>query len=71
MNELPGQENQSYDLRKLSDPEFFTQWSAGRNRLFTTSRSSPEYRDIKRRYYALSIEYRRRTGGLAITNMDN
>jgi hypothetical protein len=57
-------------LQKLSDPDFFTQWAAFRSRLFFTPVDKPAYREIKRRYDALSVEYRRRTGGLAATSLD-
>jgi hypothetical protein len=64
--EVPG----TGELRKLSDPEFFTRWAAVRNLLFGTPSYKPEYREVKHLYGAVSAEYRRRTGGLAVTNMD-
>jgi transcriptional regulator with XRE-family HTH domain len=58
------------ELRNLSDPEFFTRWAAVRSLLFSTSSGKPEHRGIKDLYDAVSAEYRRRTGGLAVTNVD-
>jgi Bacterial regulatory proteins, gntR family/Helix-turn-helix domain len=58
------------ELRNLSDPEFFTRWAAVRNLLFSTPGDKPERREVKHLYDAVSAEYRRRTGGLAVTNVD-
>lgn len=71
MNEVPEQQDQSDELQKLSDPEFFAQWAAFRSRLFFTPVDKPGYHETKRRYDALSLEYRRRTGGLVSTNLDD
>jgi hypothetical protein len=72
MTELPGQEDRTGDLRELSDPEFFTQWAAARNRLFITPKGKPEHSEIKRWYDAVAAEYRRRIdGGLAVMDANN
>jgi hypothetical protein len=72
MTEPLGQKDWTSGLRKLSDPEFFTQWAAVRNRLFYISTGNPEHSSIKLQYCALTAEYRRRIGGgLAEPNQDN
>jgi hypothetical protein len=63
MTESPGQKDWARDIRRLSDPEFFTQWADVRNRLVFISEGKPEHRDIKLQYRALSAEYRRRIDG--------
>jgi hypothetical protein len=67
MSELSGQEDGSSDLRKLSDPEFFTYWAAIRNRLARTSTSSRVDDETKRRYDAVAAEYHRRLRGDGVT----
>jgi hypothetical protein len=64
MNELPGQKDQTGDLRELSDPEFFSQWAAVRSRLFRVPTSNPEHGEIRRLYDAAAAEYRRRIDGV-------
>jgi hypothetical protein len=63
MSELPGKKEWASDLRKLSDPEFFTQWAAVRNRLCRTTEGKAEYRETKQQYDAVAAEYRRRISG--------
>jgi hypothetical protein len=71
MNELPGKDERAGDLRRLSDPEFFTQWAAVRNRLSHVTEGKTEYREIKSQYAAVAAEYRRRiNGGLPESNVD-
>ena len=65
--EVPGTD----ELRKLSDPEFSARWAAVRNLLFSTPSDKPEHPRVKHLYDAVSAEYRRRTGGLAVTTMDH
>jgi len=60
MTERSGQKDRTGDLRELSDPEFFAQWAAVRNRLFSIPKGKPEHCEIKRRYDAMAAEYRRR-----------
>lgn len=68
MTELSGQKDWTGYLRKLSDPEFFTQWTAVRNRLFSTPKDKPEHCEIKRLYDAVAAEYRRRIEGGSARN---
>lgn len=63
MSELPGQGDGNSDLRKLSDPEFFTYWAAARNRLALTPSANPVHYEVKREYDAVAAEYRRRLNG--------
>jgi hypothetical protein len=63
MSELPGQGDESSDLRKLSDPEFFTYWAAIRNSLARTSTASRVHDETKRQYDAVAAEYHRRLSG--------
>lgn len=49
------------DLRELDDPEFFRHWAALRQRIALGGNSVPC--ELKRRYKAVSIEYRRRING--------
>jgi hypothetical protein len=66
MIEPTQQKDRAGDLRKLSDPEFFTRWAAVRTRLVLTPESEPRHYEIKRQYDAMKVEYRRRIdGGLA------
>jgi hypothetical protein len=51
------------NLQELSDPEFFAHWAAVRNRLFGTPKGKPGHCEIKRRYDAVTAEYRRRIDG--------
>jgi len=67
MTELPGQKDQTYDLRELSDPELFIHWATVRNRLFYIPVAKPEHHEIKRRYDAVAAEYRRRIDGVSAT----
>ena len=56
------------DLRGLGDPEFITRWAQLRQCLFYIAREEPMYPEVKRRYDALAVEYRRRMGGgLSVT----
>jgi hypothetical protein len=56
----------SDQIHELGDPEFMTWWAALRNSLFFIAKDNPEYADIKRRYAAAGVEFRRRmNGGLA------
>ena len=72
MTELPGQKDRTGDLRKLSDPEFFTRWAAVRNRLVQTPEGKPGHSEIKRKYEAVTAEYHRRIdGGLAVIDPDD
>jgi hypothetical protein len=71
MNEPPGKTERVGDLRKLSDPDFFTQWAAVRNRLSRITEGEAEYHEIKSQYAAVAAEYRRRiNGGLSDSNTD-
>jgi hypothetical protein len=63
MSELPGQGDGTSDLRKLSDPEFFTYWAALRNRLARSSTASRVHGETKRQYDAVAAEYHRRLSG--------
>ena len=63
MNELPGKKEWTGDLRKLSDPEFFTQWAAARSRLFHIPKGKAGYGEAKIQYDAIAAEYRRRISG--------
>lgn len=47
-------------LQELSDPEFFTHWTALRTRLALTPKGKPGHAETKARYDAASAEYRRR-----------
>jgi hypothetical protein len=51
------------NLRKLSDPEFFAHWAAVRSRLFSTPKGKPGHGEARRRYDAVTAEYRRRING--------
>lgn len=71
MTELSGKDERAGDLRKLSDPEFFTQWASVRNRLSRVTEGKAEYREIKSQYDAVAAEYRRRiSGGFPESNAD-
>lgn len=71
MTQVTGQKDRTGDLRELSDPEFFAHWATVRLRLFFVPKGKPEHREVKRRYDALSAEYRRRIdGGFAVTDSD-
>jgi hypothetical protein len=67
MTQPSGQKDRTGDLRELSDPEFFTEWAAVRNRLSFTPSEKPEHREVKRRYDAIAAEYRRRMDGAPST----
>jgi hypothetical protein len=72
MTELPGQKDRTGDLRKLSDPEFFTRWAAVRNRLVQTPEGKLGHSEIKRQYEAVTAEYHRRIDGeLAVIDADD
>jgi hypothetical protein len=51
------------NLQELSDPEFFAYWAAVRSRLFSTPKGKPEHYEARRRYDAVTAEYRRRVDG--------
>lgn len=67
MTELSGQKDRTGDLRELSDPEFFAQWAAVRNRLFSVPDGKLGHSEIKRQYEAVAAEYRRRIDGAPTT----
>lgn len=54
------------DLREMGDPEFFRHWADLRYRIAVDGKSAS--RDLKRRYEAASVEYRRRIDGEANAN---
>ena len=60
MTESSRQKDRTAELANLSDPEFFIEWAAVRNRLFRIPSGKPEHGDIKRGYDAVVAEYRRR-----------
>lgn len=63
MTEQSRQKDRDGDLRELSDPEFFAQWADVRNRLSCTPKDKPGHYEVKCRYDAMSVEYRRRIDG--------
>lgn len=71
MTQVPGRKDLIDDLRELSDPEFFAHWAMVRHRLFFLPKGRPGHCEVKRRYDAVSAEYRRRIGGgFAVTDSD-
>jgi hypothetical protein len=59
MRQQSGEHND--DLRELGDPEFFSHWAELRRRIALGGKSVPC--ELKRRYEAVSGEYRRRVHG--------
>ena len=66
------EDEENRELREMNDPEFFAHWAAIRNRLIVTPTGSSKHSEAKRRYDAVTAEYRRRIGGeMGLTTAEN